>query len=168
MNWRNGSCADNSQSPSLSDSLSNPLQQHRKRRVVVVLAPDQVQLTLHAFPQIDEEVIKGGKLPIVDGCVKITRAPGLGLELDHDQLGKLHDQYLTCGIRQRDDVKQMQRYTSEWKIVKPRFLSPIPLQTGNCPFALQPTRLASGAKAVRATHVLSGARNRCSMASANG
>ncbi len=52
----------------------------------------------------DEEVIKGGKLPIVDGCVKITRAPGL--ELDHDQLGKLHDQYLTCGIRQRDDVKQ--------------------------------------------------------------
>ena len=52
----------------------------------------------------DEEVIKGGTLPIVDGCVKITRAPGL--ELDHDQLGKLHDQYLTCGIRQRDDVKQ--------------------------------------------------------------
>ena len=82
--------------------------------------------------------------------------------------GKLHDQYLTCGIRQRDDVKQMQRYKSEWKIVKPRFLSPIPLQTGNCPFALQPTRQASGAKAVRATHVLSGARNRCSMASANG
>ncbi len=38
--------------------------------------------------------------------VKITRAPGLGLELDHDQLGKLHDQYLTCGIRQRDDVSR--------------------------------------------------------------
>jgi len=53
--------------------------------------------------------------------VKITRAPGLGLELDHDQLGKLHDQYLTCGIRQRDDVKQMQRYKPEWKAVKPRF-----------------------------------------------
>jgi glucarate dehydratase len=69
----------------------------------------------------DEEVIKGGKVPIVDGCVQITRAPGLGLELDHDQLGKLHDQYLSCGIRQRDDVKQMQRYQPDWKAVKPRY-----------------------------------------------
>ncbi|MCX4066906.1 glucarate dehydratase family protein [Pseudomonas sp. S1Bt30] len=69
----------------------------------------------------DEEVIKGGKVPIVDGCVQITRAPGLGLELDHGQLGKLHDQYLSCGIRQRDDVKQMQRYQPDWKAVKPRY-----------------------------------------------
>ncbi|MHC8308242.1 glucarate dehydratase family protein [Pseudomonas sp. GT1P32] len=77
--------------------------------------------THYPWQEPDEEVIKGGKLPIVDGCVKITRAPGLGLELDHDQLGKLHDQYLTCGIRQRDDVKQMQRYKPDWKAVKPRF-----------------------------------------------
>lgn len=49
------------------------------------------------------------------------QSPGLGLELDRDQLGKLHDQYLTCGIRQRDDVKQMQRYKPEWKALKPRF-----------------------------------------------
>lgn len=69
----------------------------------------------------DEEVIKGGKVPIVDGCVQITRASGLGLELDHGQLGKLHDQYLSCGIRQRDDVKQMQRYQPDWKAVKPRY-----------------------------------------------
>ena len=77
--------------------------------------------THYPWQEPDEEVIKGGKLPIVDGCVRITRAPGLGLELDHDQLGKLHDQYLSCGIRQRDDVKQMQRYQADWKSVKPRF-----------------------------------------------
>ncbi|AKS05159.1 glucarate dehydratase family protein [Pseudomonas trivialis] len=77
--------------------------------------------THYPWQEPDEEVIKGGKVPIVDGCVKITRAPGLGLELDHDQLGKLHDQYLSCGIRQRDDVKQMQRYQPDWKTVKPRF-----------------------------------------------
>ena len=53
--------------------------------------------------------------------MKITRAPGLGLELDYGQLAKLHDQYLNCGIRQRDDVKQMQRYKPDWKAVKPRF-----------------------------------------------
>jgi glucarate dehydratase len=43
------------------------------------------------------------------------------LELDRDQLGKLHDQFLSCGIRQRDDVRQMQRYRPDWKTVKPRF-----------------------------------------------
>lgn len=69
----------------------------------------------------DEEVIKGGKLPIVDGCVRITRAAGLGVELDRDQLGKLHDQYLSCGITQRDDVRQMRRYKPDWQAVKPRF-----------------------------------------------
>ena len=77
--------------------------------------------THYPWQEPDEEVIKGGKLPIVDGCVKITREPGLGLELDYDQLGKLNDQYLTCGIRSRDDVKQMQKYNPDWKAVKPRY-----------------------------------------------
>jgi len=77
--------------------------------------------THYPWQEPDEEVIKGGKVPIVDGCVQLIRAPGLGLELDHDQLGKLHDQYLSCGIRQRDDVKQMQRYQPDWKAVKPRY-----------------------------------------------
>ncbi|MCF5825767.1 glucarate dehydratase, partial [Pseudomonas syringae] len=75
----------------------------------------------YPWQEPDEEVIKGGKLPIVDGCVSITRAPGLGLELDYDQLGKLNDQYHSCGIRQRDDVKQMQKYQPDWKAVKPRY-----------------------------------------------
>jgi glucarate dehydratase len=66
-------------------------------------------------------VIKGGKLKIVDGAVQINKTPGLGLEIDQDQLGKLHEQFLSCGIRSRDDVKQMQRYKPDWKTVKPRY-----------------------------------------------
>ena len=77
--------------------------------------------THYPWQEPDEEVIKGGKLPIVDGCVKVTREPGLGLELDYDQLGKLNDQFLTCGIRSRDDVKQMQKYKPNWTAVKPRY-----------------------------------------------
>lgn len=77
--------------------------------------------THYPWQEPDEEVIKGGKLAIEDGCVAITRAPGLGVELDHEQLAKLHDQFLGCGIRQRDDVRQMQRYKSDWKAVKPRY-----------------------------------------------
>ena len=77
--------------------------------------------THYPWQEPDEEVIKGGKLPIVDGCVKVTREPGLGLELDYDQLRKLNDQFLTCGIRSRDDVKQMQKYKPDWTAVKPRY-----------------------------------------------
>ena len=68
-----------------------------------------------------DEVVKGGKIPIRDGCVSITDAPGLGVELDHEQLRKLHESFLSCGIRQRDDVRQMRRYRPDWKVVKPRF-----------------------------------------------
>lgn len=77
--------------------------------------------THYPWQEADEEVIKGGKLPIRNGCVAVTDAPGLGVELDYDQLAKLNDQYLTCGIRQRDDVRQMQKYDPEWKALKPRF-----------------------------------------------
>lgn len=77
--------------------------------------------THYPWQEPDEEVIRGGKLPIVNGCVHVSRAPGLGVELDHDQLQKLHEQYLACGIRQRDDVRQMQKYVRDWRNVKPRF-----------------------------------------------
>ncbi len=77
--------------------------------------------THYPWQEADEEVIKGGKLPIVDGCVTLNTSPGLGLELDRDQLGKLHEQFLRCGIRQRDDVKQMAKYKPGWTTVKPRF-----------------------------------------------
>ncbi len=77
--------------------------------------------THYPWQEPDEEVIKGGKLPIVDGCVALTRTPGLGVELDYDQLAKLNDQYLTCGIRSRNDVTQMQKYDPSWKALKPRF-----------------------------------------------
>ena len=77
--------------------------------------------THYPWQEPDEEVIKGGKLPIVDGCVKVTCTPGLGVELDYDQLAKLNDQYLSCGIRSRNDVTQMQKYDPSWKALKPRF-----------------------------------------------
>jgi glucarate dehydratase len=68
-----------------------------------------------------DEVIQGGKIPIRDGCVSITDAAGLGVDLDHEKLRKLHESFLSCGIRQRDDVRQMRRYRPDWKTVKPRF-----------------------------------------------
>ncbi|WP_462381867.1 glucarate dehydratase family protein [Pseudomonas sp. Marseille-QA0892] len=77
--------------------------------------------THYPWQEEDEEVIKGGKLKIRNGCVAITDAPGLGVELDYDQLAKLHEQFNRIDIRSRDDVRQMQKYRPDWKAMKPRF-----------------------------------------------
>ncbi|CAM8662441.1 COG4948 L-alanine-DL-glutamate epimerase and related enzymes of enolase superfamily [Comamonadaceae bacterium] len=73
------------------------------------------------YPWQSDEVLVGGKVPIVGGCVHLTKQPGLGVELDQDKLAELHEAFKVCRIRTRNDVAQMQRYRPEWKQVKPRF-----------------------------------------------
>jgi glucarate dehydratase len=73
------------------------------------------------YPWQDEEVIKGGKIPIKNGCVSVTDAPGLGIELDREALAELHERYLNCGITQRDDYAQMVKFRPDWKRIKPRY-----------------------------------------------
>jgi len=77
--------------------------------------------THYPWQEADEEVIRGGKIPIVNGNVKIGTAPGLGVELDYEQLAKLHELFKSIDIRSRDDVRQMTKYKPDWKAVKPRF-----------------------------------------------
>ncbi len=73
------------------------------------------------YPWQQDEVLVGGKVPIRGGCVELTDAPGLGVTLDRERLAELHEAFLRCRIRTRNDVAQMQRYRPEWKQVKPRF-----------------------------------------------
>lgn len=73
------------------------------------------------YPWQQDEVLVGGKIPITQGCVHLTDAPGLGIFIDQTQLAKLHQNFLKCRIRTRNDVAQMQRYKPDWKQVKPRF-----------------------------------------------
>ncbi len=73
------------------------------------------------YPWQSDEVLAGGKVPITGGCVHLTDKPGLGVELDQDSLAKLHQDFLDCRIRTRNDVVQMQRYRPDWTQVKPRF-----------------------------------------------
>lgn len=72
-------------------------------------------------PWQEDEVVVGGKLPIVDGAVAVPEGPGLGVELDRDALGRLHERYRRCGIRARDDRGQMRRYEPGWTGELPRF-----------------------------------------------
>jgi glucarate dehydratase len=73
------------------------------------------------YPWQDDEVLVGGKVPIVGGCVHLTDKPGLGVEVDHDKLAELHEAFKVCRIRTRNDVAQMQRFRPDWKQMKPRF-----------------------------------------------
>lgn len=69
----------------------------------------------------DEEVIVGGQLSFQDGAIVPGDAPGLGLEIDPSALSRLHQQYLECGIRARDDAAQMRKYQPDWSGKAPRF-----------------------------------------------
>ena len=67
------------------------------------------------YPWQSEEVLVGGRIPIEDGCVTVTNAPGLGIELDRAALAKLHAAYLACGLTKRDDEIEMQKVEPGWK-----------------------------------------------------
>jgi glucarate dehydratase len=73
------------------------------------------------WPWKTEEVIKPGVLEIRDGAVAVPTTPGLGIEIDDDALGALHEQYVRCGIRDRDDTGYMQSIDPGYRAVSPRW-----------------------------------------------
>ncbi len=73
------------------------------------------------YPWQNEDVIVGGKLKVEDGCVAVPKGPGLGVEIDRNQLAKLHQNYLDCGLTKRDDEVEMQKLDPNWKVVDTRY-----------------------------------------------
>lgn len=59
------------------------------------------------YPWKTEEVVTPGVLDVDGGSVAVPTTPGLGVTLDRDALGALHEQYLTCGVRRREDTVYM-------------------------------------------------------------
>jgi len=69
-----------------------------------------------------DEIVAGGRVPIIDGCVKIPNKPGLGVELDYDQLARGRERYATCLYRKRDDAEEMRKHVDpNWKRILPRW-----------------------------------------------
>lgn len=73
------------------------------------------------YPWQSDEFIVGGKLPIEDGCVRVSREPGLGIRLDRDALERLHQQYLACGLTDRDDEVEMRKVEPDWRFMPVRY-----------------------------------------------
>lgn len=57
----------------------------------------------------EDDVIVPGTLWFENGAVPVPTGPGLGVELDRDALARLHEQYLACGLTERDDTGYYQR-----------------------------------------------------------
>lgn len=73
------------------------------------------------YPWQSDEVIEGGKLHFADGRLRLPDGPGLGVTLDHAALARLHQTYLDCGIRTRDDATEMKKHWPDWHFARPRF-----------------------------------------------
>lgn len=69
----------------------------------------------------DEDVVVSGALQWTEGGVDVPTAPGLGIELDRAKLARLHQQYLDCGYRKRDDTAYMRRFQPDFCADIPRW-----------------------------------------------
>ena len=78
--------------------------------------------THYPWQSEEDEVVLGGRVPIVDGSVKIPELPGLGVELDYDQLARGKERYEKCPYRKRDDTAEMRKHVDpDWERKLPRW-----------------------------------------------
>jgi glucarate dehydratase len=69
-----------------------------------------------------DEIVQGGRIPFTRGAVRIPDKPGLGVELDHDQLARGRERYARIPYRKRDDQEEMRKYVDPaWCRVVPRW-----------------------------------------------
>lgn len=69
-----------------------------------------------------DEVIAGGRIQFRGGAVEIPAKPGLGIELDYDQLARGRERYEKIPYRKRDDEAEMRKHVDpNWTRVLPRW-----------------------------------------------
>jgi glucarate dehydratase len=69
-----------------------------------------------------DEVVAGGRIPFIEGCVAIPDRPGLGVELDYDQVARGEERYAKIPFRKRDDEAEMRKHIDpNWKRLLPRW-----------------------------------------------
>jgi glucarate dehydratase len=74
----------------------------------------------HTPWQLGVDVVES-PLPIAGGSVAVPETPGLGVTLDPDALARMHEDYQTCGIRERDDTAYRQKFEPDYVKRRPRW-----------------------------------------------
>lgn len=73
------------------------------------------------YPWQEEDILVGGRFRFVEGCLVVPKGPGLGIEVDLDQLARMEETYYRVGIIRRDDVSEMRKYIPDWEPLCPRW-----------------------------------------------
>jgi glucarate dehydratase len=78
--------------------------------------------THYPWQSEEDEIIAGGRIPFVDGAVRIPDRPGLGVELDPDRLARARERYARIPYRNRDDAAEMRKHVdANWTRRVPRW-----------------------------------------------
>lgn len=79
-------------------------------------APGKITaLDTHWIWQEGEERLTKEPLKITDGMISVPDKPGLGIEIDMDQIEKANKLYMKEGLGARDDAVAMQYLITDWK-----------------------------------------------------
>lgn len=73
------------------------------------------------WPWKTQDVVAGTPFTFRGGALTVPPGPGLGVELDREALARLHEQYLACGLRNRDDTGYMRRFVPGYERKQPRW-----------------------------------------------
>jgi len=69
-----------------------------------------------------DEIVVGGRIRFHEGSVRIPEKPGLGVDLDYDQVARATEVYNKLPYRKRDDEAEMRQHVDpNWKRVLPRW-----------------------------------------------
>jgi glucarate dehydratase len=83
---------------------------------VAAAAPGEITaIDTHWIWQEGTERLTKEPLQIVDGDITVPNKPGLGIEVDMDQIAKAQEMYNNMGLGSRDDAVAMQFYIPNWK-----------------------------------------------------
>ncbi|MBK9168339.1 MAG: glucarate dehydratase [Bryobacterales bacterium] len=78
--------------------------------------------THYPWQTATDEVVAGGRIQFVNGCVRIPDTPGLGVELDYDQVARGRERYEKIPFRKRDDEAEMRKHVDpNWRRILPRW-----------------------------------------------
>jgi glucarate dehydratase len=78
--------------------------------------------THYPWSDTKDEVVQGGRVKFHDGKIRIPDRPGLGVDLDQDQLARGRERYAKCPYRKRDDTAEMRKHVDPtWTRILPRW-----------------------------------------------
>lgn len=85
------------------------------------VVPTMVAASDTHYPWLQEDVLATSPFQFDAGTLSIPSGPGLGVELDEDQVAKYHEAFQRGVVRHRDDTAELVKRTPGWLPIKPRW-----------------------------------------------